>query len=146
MFNKKFRLEPTEKQKIGQLGEDIASTYLIRNGYSIIGRNFLKKWGEIDIIAKLGKKLHFIEVKAVSRNLEDINDDLPNNIQNKVDSYHAEDNMHPWKLQRLGRTVQSYLLERDVPDSMDWQFDVITVHIDANKGLSKVFVLPDIVL
>ena len=54
--------------------------------------------------------------------------------------------MHPWKLQRLGRAVQSYLLDRDVSDETDWQFDVVTVHIDMSKRLSRVFLLEDIVL
>ncbi len=142
MFNKKFTKEPTKKQKIGQTGEDFACKYLEDNGYKVIERNYLKKWGEIDIVAKKGNIIHFIEVKSVTRNLSDnvIHETL------KDDFYRAEDNMHPWKLQRLGRAVQSYLLERDISDDIEWQFDVATVHIDASKGLHKVFILEDIVL
>src|SRR3989344_3727604 len=69
MFNKKFTKEPTEKQKIGQMGEDFACKYLEKNGYKIIERNYLKKWGELDIIAKKRGKIHFIEVKSVSREI-----------------------------------------------------------------------------
>jgi Holliday junction resolvase-like predicted endonuclease len=54
--------------------------------------------------------------------------------------------MHPRKLQRLARAVQSYLLEKDIPDDIEWQFDLATVHIDANKRLSRVFLLEDIIL
>ena len=54
--------------------------------------------------------------------------------------------MHPWKLQRLGRAVQSYLLDRNVPEDIEWQFDVATVFIDKNKRMSRVFLLEDIVL
>ena len=58
--------ETTEKQKIGRLGEDIAIKYLQNKGFLVIGQNYLKKCGEIDIIAKKDRVLHFIEVKTVS--------------------------------------------------------------------------------
>lgn len=140
MYNKKFSKEPTDKQKIGQIGEDSACKWLVNKGYKIVERNYLKKWGEIDIVARKGKNLHFIEVKAVSRDLSNVTHVTSN------DSYRAEDNMHPWKLQRLGRAIQSYLLERDVSDETDWQFDVVTVYIDMSKRISRVFLLEDIVL
>ena len=140
MFNKKFVKEPTEKQKIGQIGEDYACEYLKRNGYKVIDRNYLKKWGEIDIIASKAKKLHFVEVKSVSR---EINDNI---VHETKDSYRAEDNIHPWKLKRLGRAIQSYLLEKDISDDTEWQFDIITVHIDIIKKTHLVFLIEDIVL
>lgn len=140
MYNKNFSKEPTEKQKIGQIGEDCACEYLENNGYKVIERNYLKKWGEIDIVAKKGKKLHFVEVKSVSREITD------GVIHETHDSYRAEDNMHLHKLQRLARTMQSYLLDRDVSDETDWQFDVATVHIDMSKRISRVFLLEDVIL
>ncbi len=142
MYNKNFSKEPTEKQKLGQIGEDSACKWLENNGYKVVERNYLKKWGEIDIIAKKGSKIHFVEVKAVSREIPDA--DVTHVTPG--DSYRAEDNMHPWKLQRLGRAFQSYLLERNVSDETEWQFDVITVHVDMSKRLSRVFLLEDIVL
>ncbi|KND48698.1 MAG: putative endonuclease [Parcubacteria bacterium C7867-003] len=139
MYNKNFSKEPTEKQKIGQIGEDRACEYLEKNGYGVIERNYLKKWGEIDIVAKKASKIHFIEVKSVSRNLEDV-------THVTKDTYNPEDNMHPWKLERLGRAVQSYLLDRNVPDEVEWQFDLVTVYIDMNKRLSRVEIMEDLVL
>ena len=147
MNNKNTPKEPTEKQKIGRIGENCACTYLERNGYKVIERNYLRKWGEIDIIVTKAKKIHFVEVKSVSRVMSDnVNHETSKEIHQNHDSYRPEDNMHPWKLQRLGRAVQSYLLEKDISDSVEWQFDVVTVYIDMNKRLSKVFILPDIVL
>ena len=144
MFGKKFQKEPTEKQKIGKMGEDLACQYLEKNGHKIIERNYLKKWGEIDIVTGKAKKIHFIEVKSVSREISDSKEG--NVIHETNDSYRAEDNMHPWKLQRLRRAIQSYLLDRNIVDDVDWQFDVMAVHIDQNRGLHKVFLMEDIVL
>ncbi|WP_313346341.1 YraN family protein [Sedimentibacter sp.] len=44
--------------------EKIAERYLLKNQYSIIERNFISKFGEIDIIALKDDRLHFIEVKG----------------------------------------------------------------------------------
>ena len=156
MFGKNFQKEPTKKQKIGKIGEDLACQYLLKNGYGVIERNYIKKWGEIDIIAKKSNKLHFVEVKSVSREMfpsregDVIHETLVGEQSSlrgrQNDSYRPEDNMHPWKLQRLGRAIQSYLLDRNISDNIDWQFDVATVYIDSGKGLSKVFLLEDVVL
>ena len=59
-------------KKIGTLGEDIATDFLISQGYHILKRNFNCKIGEIDIIAidKIDKnELVFIEVKTRKQNL-----------------------------------------------------------------------------
>jgi putative endonuclease len=143
-FGKKENKEPTFKQKIGKVGEDFACEYLLKNYFKIIERNYLKKWGEIDIVAGKGSKLHFIEVKSVSRQYSSIRDGL--NYQSKIGNYRPEDNMHPWKLKRLGRAIQSYLLDRDVPENVDWQFDVVTVYLDQNQRLLKIEYLDDVVL
>jgi len=56
------------KTEIGRWGEEIAAGYLIRNGYSILERNFYTPEGEIDIIALQEEKdeqiLIFVEVKT----------------------------------------------------------------------------------
>jgi putative endonuclease len=143
MYNKKFTKEPTEKQKLGEIGENSACDYLKKNGYQIIERNYLRKWGELDIVTKKGNKLHFVEVKSVSRDLSSVTH-VTNPREN--DGYNPEDNMHPWKLQRLSRVIQFYLLEKNVSDETDWQFDLVTVYIDMNKRLSRVFLMEDIVL
>lgn len=46
--------------------ELLASEWLENGGFSIIGRLYLRKWGEIDIIAERGGGVHFVEIKAVS--------------------------------------------------------------------------------
>ena len=50
----------------GQTGEDLAVRYLENLGYTIVERNYRKRIGEIDIIARDGEYLVFIEVKTRS--------------------------------------------------------------------------------
>lgn len=51
-------------QQFGKTSEAIAAAYLERNGYRILVRNYRTKLGEIDLIARDGETLAFIEVKA----------------------------------------------------------------------------------
>lgn len=129
----------TEKRKTGNLGEDLACRFLVKHGFSILDRNYSRKWGELDIVAKNGLNTHFIEVKSVS--CETIPDTNGGN-----DGFRPEDNVHPWKLQRLARIIQTYLLDKNVSPETNWQFDVITVYIDKKRLISKVFMLENIIL
>jgi len=133
---------PTEKRKTGNLGEDLACRFLIKRGYDVIERNYLKKCGEIDVIAKINSKIHFIEVKSVScETIPSVSGETGN-----TDDYRPEDNLHPWKLQRIAKTIQIYLVEKDISDETDWIFDVITVYIDKKRLISKVSILENIIL
>ena len=140
--------KPTEKQVVGKIGEDSTCKYLKKHGYKIIDRNYLRKWGEIDVIAKKDKKIHFVEVKSVSRCISSgIVERNKTGITNIfADEYRPEDNMHPWKLQRLGRVIQSYILDKDISDDVEWQFDVATVLVDKEKRISRVTLIEDLVL
>ena len=53
---------------IGMIGEEIACGYLESIGHKIIDRNFMTKFGEIDIISKnIDKTLVFSEVKTLNK-------------------------------------------------------------------------------
>ncbi len=58
----------TYQQKIGKLGEEIGTNYLIKHKYQIFAKNYYTKYGEIDIIAKKNDLLIFIEVKTRTNN------------------------------------------------------------------------------
>ena len=59
-----------QKNRVGSFGEDISAKYLKRLGHTVLDTNYLKKWGEIDIVSRetLENKhiIHFVEVKTVS--------------------------------------------------------------------------------
>ena len=82
----------TEKRKKGDLGEDIACKYLAKHGYRILERNYLKPWGEIDIVAEKSNLLSFIEVKAVSRESASWPIHPENFSKGEI---RPEENMHP---------------------------------------------------
>jgi putative endonuclease len=48
----------------GEMGEALACQELERRGYSIIARRYRRRRGELDIIARDGATLVFVEVKA----------------------------------------------------------------------------------
>ena len=136
----------SETQKIGEIGENIAVRFLVKHGFSILDRNYTKKWGEIDIVAEKTNKLHFIEVKSVSR--ETLNTFIPKSYNDSDERYQhrPEDNMHPWKLKRLSRTIQTYLLSKKIPDEKEWQVDLLVVYLCQKEKKARVKVVSDIIL
>jgi len=122
----------TTKRKLGDIGENIACEFLKKHGYEVVERNYLRKWGEIDIVSKKAGKIHFIEVKSV-------NHETYSNI-----GYRPEENMHPWKLKRLGRVIQTYLLHRKLEG--EWQLDLVTVKMDMSTHRARVELIENIVI
>lgn len=53
-----------DKIEIGKGGEDLAVKLLKGKGYKIVGRNYRTRLGEVDIIAKDGETVVFVEVKT----------------------------------------------------------------------------------
>ncbi len=124
--------------EVGRIGEKTACVFLMKRGFEIVEQNYWKKWGEIDIIARNKGKLHFVEVKTVSReNIRDVS-------RETLDEYRPEENVHPQKLKKLSRVIQTYLLEKDYED--DWQFDVIAVFLDIKNREARCRYIEDIII
>ncbi len=121
--------------RIGKLGEEIAERYLRNKGFTIIGRNFLRKWGEIDIICKKEDIVHFVEVKTVSQRTFS---------QSSSDEYRPEDNLHQSKATRLKRVIETYIDENDLEE--DYCIDLITVKIIENESIARVKMFRDVIL
>jgi putative endonuclease len=124
----------TEKQSIGNKGEDIAANFLRTRGLAILDRNYRKKWGEIDIVACENNILHFVEVKTVSCETD------------KDQDFYPEDNVHYLKRKRLSRAVSTYLLEKNVSPETPFQIDVISVYVSRETGKTDIDYLEDIIL
>lgn len=101
------------RQRLGKTGEATVAKYLKKKGYSILIKNYRCKLGEIDIIAKDGLYLVFIEVKTRSGL--------------SYGSPAAAVNMR--KQGQISRAAQCYLAEQKLFDSPA-RFDVISLLID----------------
>jgi putative endonuclease len=121
----------SDKRKFGNMGEEAASMFLEKHGFKILDRNYLRKWGEIDIVAEKAGVIHFLEVKS-SANVSD------------ETGYRPEENVHPQKLKRLARAMQTYVLEKKI--DADWQLDIAVVRIDQAKRQAHVELIENIVI
>jgi putative endonuclease len=136
----------TEKRRIGDLGESIACDFLTKRGFTVVDKNYLRKWGEIDIVAKKGDIYHFVEVKSVSCvTLPSVHTERGRSVsqETSADTYRPEDNMHPWKLKRLYRAIQTYIMEKEVDN--DWQLDLVTVRLNERTRQARVELVDNIV-
>ena len=94
----------------GRRGEDIASDYLKENGYQILRRNFKSSGGEIDIIARKGTHLAFVEVKT----------------RKNKDYGYASDAVDRHKIRKIIQCAKGYLMSYN--DYEDISFDVCEIY------------------
>jgi putative endonuclease len=59
--------DPLRKITLGRIGEEVAARYLEHHGFSIVARNWRCREGELDIIARDGGELVFVEVRSRRR-------------------------------------------------------------------------------
>lgn len=113
---------------VGNIGEMIASNYLESKGYKVVSRNYLRKWGEIDLICEKAGTIRFVEVKAVS--VEDFSRERP---------YEPEDLVDQRKLKKLARTASLYMEEKG--DGREFQIDVVGVllHMQTKVARCRLF-------
>ena len=102
------------RQALGISGENLACAELQRRGYAILERRYRTRLGEIDIIARDGATLVFVEVKAR------LTDDFGG----------AAAAVTAWKQRRIARMAMDYLSRRTAVDG-PCRFDVVAIDVDA---------------
>lgn len=95
---------------LGRIGEDLACDALRKKGYEIVGRGYRLFRGEIDIIARDGATLVFVEVKT------------------RADESFGrpEEAVTPAKQRQIRRIAQGYLLEHPRGEA-GCRFDVVSI-------------------
>ena len=78
------------RKKKGDHAEQLVCQYLLDNGFVIVARNYRKRYGEIDIIAKKIDLLVFVEVKRRDNNQIDPFEIIVSNKQRKIISVAKE--------------------------------------------------------
>jgi putative endonuclease len=99
---------------VGQAGEEAAVQYLLQQGYRILQRNYRCRFGEIDLIAREGKTLAFIEVKT----------------RRSQRFGPASSAVTLEKQRHLIKASQVYMAQMGKSDEL-CRFDVVTIEMDA---------------
>ena len=123
-------------KEVGNLGESVACEYLKRHGFKIRDRNYVKKTGELDIIAEKEDTLYFVEVKT------NLVDEFPSD-GNTSEEYDPSLNLHEMKIRKVACTGEWYVLEDDWEG--EWQVDGVLVWLRRRDGMARVRYLPQIV-
>ncbi len=138
-IHKKFTLPNLVlREKVGYIGEDIVVKFLKKRGYEILAKNYaytsdsayrsgIKK-GEIDIIAKKDRIIHFVEVKTLATDKEGF---LP------------EDKVNWQKTRKIIKAAQIWLARQGLRE-VAWQIDVAAVILDLTTKKAKIRYFQDI--
>lgn len=131
----------------GDQGEEIACGYLVDNGYKILGQNFWRPFGEIDIITKFrGRTLVFIEVKTIHRSGQMALSKPSHNPATigqergqAKDSIKPEDNLTAKKMAKLRRICEWYVGQEPqlVNLKYGWQIDLLSLTMSEESCLIR---------
>lgn len=117
-----------KRRDTGILGERLAGEFLREKGYHIIETNYRCTEGEIDIVARHGDDLVFVEVRAKR--------------SGKFGS--PEESITPAKQEKLRVVAARYReTHEDLPDS--WRIDVVAVELDRRNRPSRIEVIENAV-
>jgi putative endonuclease len=134
----KQSLKQGKKNQVGAFGEQITVNYLKKQGFVVLETNYLKKWGEIDVVARETNKIHFVEVKTVSYETKQL-------LEAAVSqgTWRPEENVSNHKLIKLSRVIDSWLLENRC--DMDWQIDVAAVRMVPSERYATIKYIPNVI-
>lgn len=111
----------SHRRDLGAAGEAAAAAWLEARGYTLLARNVRTRYGEIDLVARQGSCVVFVEVK--SRTGEAFG--------------HPAEAIMPLKQHRLARLAAAYL-HRWSLDHCAVRFDAISVRLDASGSISEI--------
>lgn len=97
---------------LGPRGERLAARFLRRLGYRILERNYRTRGGEIDLVARDGDELVFVEVKALTES----------------EFGAPQERVSDRKQRRLSRAALQFVRERNL-GSVSFRFDVVAVTV-----------------
>lgn len=100
----------TSAKLLGTIGEQKSCDYLTEDGYEILEKNYRCKFGEIDIIAKKGGLIIFIEVKTRSKN----------------NFCEPEESVNDFKIRHIRNCANYYIQQKELGD-YEFNFDVISI-------------------
>lgn len=101
-------------KRIGLIGEKLAVRYIREKAYNVLACNYTTRLGEIDIIAKQGNTIVFIEVKTRTTNTF--------GTPSEAVDYRKQE-----KIQKIS---QQYILYKNLHKScFNYRFDVIAVSL-----------------
>lgn len=109
--------------ELGFFAEHYAAEYLKSKKYKILGHNYRKPWGEIDVIAEKEKVVIFVEVKASKK-------DIP--------GFEPELRVNADKRHRMERIARTFLSDQNYPDNQPWQMDIVAVAFAKERGIVKI--------
>jgi putative endonuclease len=104
--------------KLGQWGEERAVRYLRQRLYRILATNYSNKCGEVDIIARRGRILAFIEVKT----------------RRSVTFGTGAEAVNARKQRQIIRTAHIYLQQHPKLGALQPRFDIIAVQVEPGSG------------
>jgi putative endonuclease len=118
---------PTDTRRVtGTRGEDEAARFLTRSGYAILDKNVRTRAGEIDLVAREGNTLVFVEVKT----RRDMEGDPPQAAVNTR------------KQNRLGRLAHGYLKLKRIRQT-PCRFDVVSVIFNDEGAVKAIRHIPN---
>lgn len=100
------------RHETGSNGEKLALKFLEKQGYRVMERNYHCRIGEIDIVAKDGKELVFVEVRT----------------KGSFDFGEPEESVNIPKRKRLVRLSYYYVIEHGL-EAVPWRIDLVTVRL-----------------
>jgi putative endonuclease len=107
---------------LGKSGEDLACRELRRRGYTIVARRYRGRCGELDIVARDGPTLVFVEVKArACRSFGD-----------------AAEAVTGQKRHRIAQLAIEYMMRHHLTD-VPCRFDVVSIQFTAGAAAVEVF-------